>query len=702
MSPELRQLLNRSKFHRGAVNAVAALLPADDGELDGLIGETVRERDQFGFVSITMAALQTGRKVDARHLADGAMMIPTVNLLGGIVLHLQGELAGPLLLAVEHSKLRPEVEAAALFLIGVWCQEQGGRALPPGVIPHARTFARSPRLKSEAHCLLLALALLQGDANLHAVLAERYTNPDTAKQKAVEDAARAMGEAYLKVWRGPVERLIPAAPPEVLARGFTMRRAVARVGRNDPCPCGSGKKHKHCCIAKDDERLHFSTDVAGKTEAELQAEPEPYLTKPKLLKADPHEAVRWDPRKLRPELRGDYFVKLSAFKLFDRAAEAFELLGWSGELDESWRFVAYFVARAGRKDVAERMMRVRPDAGAIERELFIPLRLLLAEGDPARQIQILEECAMKTLQSTDEEALSDFGHGLLLSRFRGLGIFVTRSLVPLLSQKKTSFLFERLLEARDHLNLPPDDPFGDILDERFRAHDAGEGKEADALREVQHRLDAKAKEVRLLKESLERAYQEVKKHEPAPATAAPVVAAAAPASAPAEERALQELRHKMEGLKAALKQRHNERNELRRELHKAHADMEALRQQSAPHEHGDSHPQDAADSEDELLLSPEPATHQPVRIIEFPKRFQEGLASLPRAVARGALTMLGRLAAGEPAAFVGVVRLKACPGVLRQRIGSDFRLLFRLLPDRVSVVDLVPRQDLVRRIKTLV
>jgi hypothetical protein len=22
------------------------------------------------------------------------------------------------------------------------------------------------------------------------------------------------------------------------------------VGRNDPCPCGSGKKFKHCCIGK--------------------------------------------------------------------------------------------------------------------------------------------------------------------------------------------------------------------------------------------------------------------------------------------------------------------------------------------------------------------------------------------------------------------------------------------------------------------
>lgn len=22
------------------------------------------------------------------------------------------------------------------------------------------------------------------------------------------------------------------------------------VGRNEPCPCGSGKKHKHCCAGK--------------------------------------------------------------------------------------------------------------------------------------------------------------------------------------------------------------------------------------------------------------------------------------------------------------------------------------------------------------------------------------------------------------------------------------------------------------------
>jgi preprotein translocase subunit SecA len=31
----------------------------------------------------------------------------------------------------------------------------------------------------------------------------------------------------------------------------TVRRTGPRVGRNDPCPCGSGKKYKKCCMAKD-------------------------------------------------------------------------------------------------------------------------------------------------------------------------------------------------------------------------------------------------------------------------------------------------------------------------------------------------------------------------------------------------------------------------------------------------------------------
>jgi preprotein translocase subunit SecA len=31
----------------------------------------------------------------------------------------------------------------------------------------------------------------------------------------------------------------------------TIRRASPKIGRNDPCPCGSGKKYKKCCMSRD-------------------------------------------------------------------------------------------------------------------------------------------------------------------------------------------------------------------------------------------------------------------------------------------------------------------------------------------------------------------------------------------------------------------------------------------------------------------
>ena len=43
-----------------------------------------------------------------------------------------------------------------------------------------------------------------------------------------------------------------------------------KVGRNDPCPCGSGKKYKHCCYAKDSVKK--PAEAASDVEASVDAE----------------------------------------------------------------------------------------------------------------------------------------------------------------------------------------------------------------------------------------------------------------------------------------------------------------------------------------------------------------------------------------------------------------------------------------------
>jgi len=37
---------------------------------------------------------------------------------------------------------------------------------------------------------------------------------------------------------------------------ITITRTTSKTGRNDPCPCGSGKKYKHCCLNKQKGNLY--------------------------------------------------------------------------------------------------------------------------------------------------------------------------------------------------------------------------------------------------------------------------------------------------------------------------------------------------------------------------------------------------------------------------------------------------------------
>jgi hypothetical protein len=71
------------------------------------------------------------------------------------------------------------------------------------------------------------------------------------------------------------------------------------IGRNDPCPCGSGKKYKRCCLAADEQRARTrALPVPATAAPDPDPDPDPDLPRafdPRRLAATLHELARRGP-----------------------------------------------------------------------------------------------------------------------------------------------------------------------------------------------------------------------------------------------------------------------------------------------------------------------------------------------------------------------------------------------------------------------
>ena len=71
---------------------------------------------------------------------------------------------------------------------------------------------------------------------------------DAMVQAIREDTVKMLLTVRVRL-EAPVQREQVAKPTEPMPDGTArpVQRKAGKVGRNDPCPCGSGKKYKHCC-----------------------------------------------------------------------------------------------------------------------------------------------------------------------------------------------------------------------------------------------------------------------------------------------------------------------------------------------------------------------------------------------------------------------------------------------------------------------
>jgi tetratricopeptide (TPR) repeat protein len=91
---------------------------------------------------------------------------------------------------------------------------------------------------------------------------------------------------------------------------------MTKTGRNDPCPCGSGKKYKQCCLRKDEA-------------AALAAAPPPRPPLTKLFGTDAEIAARLAQADAQYDAQADAEAELAA------ASNAAIDLVQAGKLDEA-------------------------------------------------------------------------------------------------------------------------------------------------------------------------------------------------------------------------------------------------------------------------------------------------------------------------------------------------------------------------------
>ncbi len=145
----------------------------------------------------------------------------------GLVLRLYNEVLGMLSKGREVMIPEAEDEAACIAFASGYV---AAATLDPAWVGHTArwTFAAPLAFLAERHDLVPA-----------GFLAE-VPDQQEARKVALRDLGKLVYAAYQSFAK---DRL-------ATAHAAHARATTARVGRNEPCPCGSGKKYKRCCIER--------------------------------------------------------------------------------------------------------------------------------------------------------------------------------------------------------------------------------------------------------------------------------------------------------------------------------------------------------------------------------------------------------------------------------------------------------------------
>jgi hypothetical protein len=715
---DARQVAATPLFQGSIEGLAGRVKPALDAPraLDAAIDAAIEAAEGDVAAALLLACAAAGRRPEARRVAPVLPLVQDDLVLEALAAAATGMRVTTLIDAAASGRL--DAPATALLLLMATALLDGAPP-PPRLVAELRLLARE-ELEPESGDMVASCAKALKDPHLLAI-AEHWTQELARSGEGPLDL-----HALRRRLNGPALALLPeeAEAPTIEGDG-TPLRAVEKVGRNDPCPCGSGKKFKKCC-----EKAGKPAAAAAPAPADEAAEAAapPLLRPAELVKLDPtgmttsqlvepyHQAIAlglWGPA----ERLADALVERARDgddegAAPEEAAGAEEAAGEEPIPPDAFRMELIASALyAGETAVVLRQLeRMHPDV----RESFDG-RVLAAVAAPGPDaLGRLEEAAAEALRGEGEAHRVDVLALRVLARYPALGTLLVRASLDPDETEDQAWLLDEVERARDRLLLPPGDPYFDILDAMKRdaeaqvraaekARQGKKGKRAPAPDEpevkpevLRERLRAAATRASELEEEVKRLRSRVRDEGRGAARER-----AAPAPADAGE--VQRLREKVEELKALLGTSQEERRELRRELEAA---RERLDEEARARGATEAERRDDDDDDDESAseaLGESLDERRPALVPVFTDTAAAAIREADRALGRAALRIVSGVAGGDPQVWGQVKRLRRRTDVCTARVGIHHRLLFRLQTARgeLEVMSFINRRELDATIRRL-
>ncbi|MGD9201292.1 MAG: SEC-C metal-binding domain-containing protein [Chitinispirillia bacterium] len=658
----------------------------EDSEIDDAIAKAVSLRDNIQFNLLVVSALHAGRPVDSVHFHEGLALIEDPDLLYAIASKLKGDTGGDFLTAVELNKAYQDIQAVALVCASWWYLNNLGK-LPERLVAEMRIFKR----RSDNNYLIVpVLGLFSEILNRNG-----YKDIISAEAAGIDD--NDSFQYYYNVCRrkyeSPVIDTVQEKPYIPFQLNTTVKRSVPKIGRNEPCHCGSGKKYKHCCLNSDKKRLKDSSEVAGFTKNELRENPDAALSYKRISKMSRYELLRIDISAVKSDqIRFQVINTLLLLKEFEHLTAYFEKYGVDKKNEQLYIQSIMDCSEMAYKPLLKRLYAIptRPDL----RKKIIAAELILDERDDPI-LADLEDRAKTALKKKEYYFINETEIALSLMKagYSGLGIIMARGALLTASDYDLSILVEKVNDTRDRLSIFSEDPAEDYLFQRWSDNDdTDEIWDNNDDQVLWQEIEDKKMELSSLRRELAQVKTELNRKEKLEQKQAEK----------SRENSIEndtkstELHARIHVLKSKLREHHTERIRLRDQLEKVKNDLNNSCKTSTDINKSKNQP--ISDEMNDLVDVS--GTNQPVRLSILPETFQRTLSRFPTSVARHTMRSIGKLCAGDIDIFKDVKKLRE-RNLYTLRIGISYRLLFYVKESCIEIRDLIDRKDFEKELRNL-